>query len=75
MMRTGEERLIIASQMFDSARTLVMASLPPGLDEVELRARLCERFYGSEVNAAAFVCALRKSAQDFAQSRFNRSAS
>ena len=41
------ERLAIASQMFDTARAIVLASLPAGVTDAELRRRLCERFYGS----------------------------
>lgn len=40
------ERFMIGVQMFDTARTIVLASLPAGLSEEERRRRLCERFYG-----------------------------
>ena len=45
--KTGAERLAMGASMFESARTLVLASLPPGLSEREIRRRLCERFYGN----------------------------
>jgi len=44
--KTGAERLRMGASMFETARTLVLASLPPGLSERELRRRLCARFYG-----------------------------
>jgi hypothetical protein len=52
--RTGFERLAMGSQMFEVARTILLASLPPGLSDLEIRLRLCERLYGKEVNQAAF---------------------
>jgi hypothetical protein len=45
--KTGAERLRMGASMFETARTLVLASLPPGLSERELRRRLCARFYGA----------------------------
>jgi hypothetical protein len=48
MARSGEERLRMASSMFDSARRMILASLPPGLSPAEQRMRLYERLYGSE---------------------------
>lgn len=44
--KTGTERLRMGASMFETARALVLASLPPGLPERELRRRLCARFYG-----------------------------
>jgi len=41
-----EERVRLCAEMFESARALVEASLPEGLDPEERRFRLCERFYG-----------------------------
>ena len=43
-----EERVRLCLEMYDFARTLVEASLPPGLDERERRRRICERFYGEK---------------------------
>lgn len=40
------ERLVIGARMFETARAMVMASLPPGLSQEETRRRICERFYG-----------------------------
>lgn len=44
--KTGAERLAMAASMFETARTMVLASLPPGLPEREMRRRLCARLYG-----------------------------
>ncbi len=54
LARSGSERVAMGSQMFEVARKMVLASLPPGLSELEIRRRLCERLYGNEVNLAAF---------------------
>ena len=43
---SAAERLVIGARMFESARAMVMASLPPGLLPEEMRRRICERFYG-----------------------------
>lgn len=44
--KTGSERLAMGASMFETARALVLASLPVGLPQAEMRRRLCERFYG-----------------------------
>ena len=44
---SGAERVMMGSDMFDMARAMALASLPPGLAERETRRRLCERFYGT----------------------------
>jgi hypothetical protein len=49
MAHSDEERFIMGAQMFDSAREMVKASLPPGLSEAEQRRQLFERFYGDEL--------------------------
>jgi len=59
MARSGEERLEMVSQMFDTSRALAMASFPPGLDGIEIRRRLCERFYGNETDVDGFIRMLR----------------
>ncbi|MCH7773243.1 MAG: hypothetical protein IH784_02415 [Bacteroidetes bacterium] len=45
---TGEERMKIASDMFDTARTLVIASLDKNLNDTEKRKALFLRFYGND---------------------------
>lgn len=57
--RSGVERIAMGSRMFDAARTLALASFPPGLPEVEIKIRLCERIYGGEVDLAGFADHLR----------------
>jgi len=47
-----DERVRIATGMFDTARELVIASFPPGLSPMELRHRLCRRFYGELADKA-----------------------
>jgi hypothetical protein len=46
MARSGAERFVMGSRMFDAARSVVLASLPPHLPEHELKQRLFERIYG-----------------------------
>ncbi len=52
---TPTERVIMASQMFDSARQIILSSFPPDLPEIEVKRRLCERLYGDEVDVDAFI--------------------
>jgi len=49
---SGAERVLIGDRMFETARTLVLASFPPNFTEPERRRRLCERFYGALVREA-----------------------
>ena len=51
---TMAERAVIGARLFESARTLVLASFPPDLSEAERRRRLCERYYGRELADRAF---------------------
>ena len=44
--KTGAERLAMGASMFETARTIVLASLPAGLPQAEIHHRLCQRFYG-----------------------------
>lgn len=48
---SGAERLRMACDMFETARTLVLSSLPVEVrnDPVESRVRLLERFYGRDL--------------------------
>lgn len=55
LRRPGEERLEMACRMFDSARSLVRASLgdPDGTDESPaMKALLLRRTYGRDLGAA-----------------------
>jgi len=53
--RSGAERVMMASGMFESAKAMALASLPTGLTEIEIKKLLVERFYGDEVDAEGFV--------------------
>ena len=53
--RSGPERILMGSQMFDVAKAIVLASFPAGLTDIEIKARLCERLYGDEVDVTAFL--------------------
>ncbi len=55
LARPGAERLAMGSDMFETAREMLLASMPPGLSDREIRIRLCERLYGNQVNLAAFT--------------------
>lgn len=57
--RTGAERVMMASSMFETAKAMVLASLPTGLSEIETKGLLVKRIYGNEVDARAFVEHLR----------------
>ena len=46
MARTGTERFVMGARMFEAARAVVLASLPPDLPALELKRRLFERLYG-----------------------------
>lgn len=48
MNKSGEEKLLIALQMFETARDIVLSSLPENLSEKEIRKELFLRFYGDE---------------------------
>jgi hypothetical protein len=46
MARPAEERFLMGIRMFDAARQMVLASLPRGLPDRELRRQLFWRLYG-----------------------------
>ena len=46
MARSGSERFVMGVQMFEAARTVVLASLPSPLAPEELRRQLFQRLYG-----------------------------
>jgi Holliday junction resolvase len=53
--RSGAERIMMASGMFEAAKAMVLASFPAGLTEIEVKRRLVERIYGEEVDVEGFV--------------------
>ncbi len=46
MARSGEERFVMGALMFDAAREMVIASLPPHLPPNEFKRILFRRIYG-----------------------------
>ena len=46
MSRSGSERFVMGTRMFDAARTVIVASLPVGLTPDELKRQLFQRVYG-----------------------------
>ncbi len=52
MALSGAERFRMGAQMFDAARRMVLASLPPDLTETERKHRLFHRLYGEVLPAA-----------------------
>ena len=46
------ERVRMCADMFETARQIVEASLPAGLDGQERRYRICRRFYGNLADRA-----------------------
>ena len=59
MERSGAERVRMGSEMFEVAKAMVLASFPEGLSDIEIKARLCERLYGDEVDISGFIQHLR----------------
>jgi hypothetical protein len=47
MARSAEERFLMGAHMFDAAREMICASLPPDLLETDRKRRLFERIYGA----------------------------
>jgi hypothetical protein len=52
---TTDERVIIATRMFDTARAIVESSLPADLSRRDRRLGLLRRLYGDEVSEAAKI--------------------
>ena len=63
LARSGAERVLMGSRMFDVARAMVLTSFLSGLSELEIKSLLCERLYGNEVDVQAFVEHLKSSQQ------------
>ena len=45
---SGEERLLMGLEMFETARKIVLSSFPPDLPEDEIRKRIFLRFYEND---------------------------
>jgi hypothetical protein len=52
---TPDERVRIASSMFDTARAIIESSLPPNLSRRERRLAYARRMYGNELPEAALI--------------------
>ncbi len=63
LARSSEERVLMGFRMFEVARAMILASFPPGLSEIEIKRRLCERLYGDEVDVEAFIENLKAKAE------------
>jgi hypothetical protein len=50
---TPEERVRVAASMFETARAIILSSLPPGLDRQQRRLALARRLYADELPEAA----------------------
>lgn len=59
LARSSSERVKMGSQMFLMARQMILASFPPGLSDIEIKRRLCERLYGDEVDVEGFIANLK----------------
>ena len=46
MERSMEERFMMGIRAFDAARDMILATLPPGLSEIETKRQLFQRIYG-----------------------------
>lgn len=51
---SGPQRLLMALQMFETARLVVLSSLDPTLDEAARRRELLRRFYGDALACEVF---------------------
>ncbi len=52
---TSDERILIVSSMFDTARAIVESSLPPNLSRRDRRLAYAKRMYGNELPQAALI--------------------
>ena len=52
---TPDERVRIAASMYDTARAIVLSSLPPHLSRRERRLAFARRFYDGELPEAALI--------------------
>jgi len=46
--KSGEEKLLICLKMFETAREIVISSLPKNISERELQKKIFLRFYGND---------------------------
>jgi hypothetical protein len=60
MKLSAAERFVIGARMFESARAIVLASLPQNISEPERKQMLYERFYGEHLPIAREDCENRQ---------------
>jgi len=72
LQRSGAERVLMGSRMFEAAKAMVLASFPKGLTDFEVKARLCERLYGDEIDLTAFLEHLKSLQTDSKNEKFAR---
>ena len=58
--KSGEEKLLIALRMFDTAREIVISSFPVNLTAGEIRRELFMRFYKDDFNIKEQLAILSK---------------
>ena len=58
---TPEQRLQIASSMYETARSIIASSLPQHLSQEQRRYAIAKRLYGDEMPEAALVAHARHS--------------
>ena len=78
MSRSGEERLLMGADMFDSAVRMMRAGIEAShgvLDEIEMRERLLERLYGDELSARARATIARRAGRTAGGRRRKRPSS
>lgn len=66
---TPDERLQIASSMYETARAIVESSLPADLSSVERRLAVARRFYGEELPEAMLIAYASHDVTDLALCR------
>ena len=58
------ERMQIAASMYDTARTIVESSLPPGLTGPQRRYAIAKRIYGDDLPEAALIAYAEREAAE-----------
>lgn len=58
---TPDERVVICAQMYETARAIVISSLPKNLSRRDLRLAVARRFYGNELPEAALIAYAERS--------------
>lgn len=51
---SGSERALMALQIFETSRQIVLSSLDPTMSDQQQRREICRRFYGDALAQVAF---------------------